>query len=129
MTTEVSDRGTGGATFAAVLMILGGGFGILQGFALIAKDDYYVQPDNYFIDTSGTTWGWILLLVGIVVLAAGFGVMSGAFWARWLGIIFVSIQAFGNFLFIPVVPFWALILILVDLWVIHSLFVHRREHI
>jgi hypothetical protein len=126
MSNDVSDRGTGGATFAAVLMILGGGFGILQGIALIAKDNYYVQPQDYFIDTSGSTWGWTLLIIGIVVVAAGFGVMSGAFWARWLGIIFVSIQAFGNFLFIPVVPFWALTLILVDLWVIHSLFVHRR---
>jgi hypothetical protein len=126
MSSNVSDRGTGGATFAAVLMFLGGGFGILQGIALIAKDNYYVQPRDYFIDTSGSTWGWCLLIIGIVVVAAGFGVLSGAFWARWLGIIFVGIQAFGNFLFIPVVPFWALTLILVDLWVIHSLFVHRR---
>jgi hypothetical protein len=107
-------------------MFIGGGFGILQGIALIAKKNYYVQPENYFIDTDGATWGWTLLIVGIIVVAAGFGVVSGAFWARWLGIIFVSIQAFGNFLFIPIVPFWALTLVAVDLWVIHSLFVHRR---
>ena len=50
-----------------------------------------------------------------------------AAWARWLGIIFVSIQALTNFLFIPVQPFWAITLILIDLWIIHSLFVHRRE--
>ena len=125
--SEVSSRGSGGATFAAVLMIIGGGFGILQGIALIAKDDFYVQPQGYFISTTGATWGWVLLLVGMIVLAAGFGVLSGAFWARWLGIIFVSIQAFGNFLFIPVQPWWSTILILVDLWIIHSLFVHRRE--
>jgi hypothetical protein len=65
--------------------------------------------------------------VGLIVLAAGFGVISGAAWARWLGIIFVSIQALTNFLFIPAQPFWAIILILIDLWIIHSLFVHRRE--
>jgi len=47
--------------------------------------------------------------------------------ARWLGIIFVSIQALTNFLFIPAQLFWAIILILIDLWIIYALFVHRRE--
>jgi hypothetical protein len=64
--------------------------------------------------------------VGLIVLAAGFRVISGAAWARWLGIIFVRIQALTNFLFIPAQPFWAIILILIDLLIIHSMFVHRR---
>jgi len=107
-------------------MILGGGFGLLEGISLIAKGTFYVQPDNYWITTSAATWGWWHLIVGLIVLAAGFGVMSGAAWARWLGIIVVSIQALTNFLFIPAQPFWAITLILIDLWIIHSLFVHRR---
>jgi hypothetical protein len=126
MSKVVSERGTGGATFAAILMILGGGFGLLEGISLIAQGTVYVQPDNYWITTSAATWGWWHLIVGLIVLAAGFGVMSGAAWARWLGIIFVSIQALTNFLFIPAQPFWAITLILIDLWIIHSLFVHRR---
>ena len=127
MTQEVSERGTGGATFAAVIMITAGFFGILQGIAYIAKGKYYVQPANYWINTGASTWGWWLLIVGLVVLATGFGVVSGAAWARWLAIIMVSVQAATNFLFIPVQPWWAITLILIDLWVIHSLFVHRRE--
>jgi hypothetical protein len=127
MTHEVSERGTGGAVFAATIMIIAGCFGVLQGIALIAKGTFYVQPANYWINTGASTWGWWLLIVGIVVLLAGFGVISGAAWARWLGIVIVSIQALTNFAFIPVQPFWAITLILVDFWVIHSLFVHRRE--
>lgn len=61
------------------------------------------------------------------MLAAGFGVFAGAGWARSLGIIFVSIQAVAYFLFIPYAPFWAIVLIVIDLWVIHSLAVHCRE--
>jgi hypothetical protein len=125
----VSDRGTGGAVFAATLMIIGGCFGIFQGIALIAKGSFYVQPTNYWINTSASTWGWVLLLIGLVVLAAGLGVISGAAWARWLGIVMVSIQALVNFLYIPVQPWWSVTVILVDLWIIHSLFVHRREYI
>ena len=83
---RVSERGTAGAVFAAVLMIIAGSFGTLQGIGLIAKGSYYVQPANYWIKTSGSTWGWVHLIVGVVVLLAGFGVLSGAAWARWLGI-------------------------------------------
>ena len=98
-----------------------------EGLALIVRGTFYVQPANYWISTGPAAWGWWHLIVGLIVLAAGFGVISGAAWARWLGIIFVSIQAVTNFLFIPVQPFWAITLIVIDLWIIHSLFVHRRE--
>ena len=125
----VSERGTRGATFAAVLMLIGGTFGIFQGLSLIVGGTYYVQPANYWITTGAATWGWAHLVFGLIVLAAGFGIISGAAWARWLGIIFVSIQALINFLFIPAQPFWAIALILIDLWIIHALFVHRRERV
>lgn len=126
MSQEVSERGTGGAFVAALYMIIAGSFCFLQGIALIAKGTFYVQPANYWVNTSASTWGWWLLIVGLIVIAAGFGVLSGAAWARWLGIIFVSIQALTNFVFIPVQPVWAVTLIALDIWVIHSLFVHRR---
>lgn len=126
MSDDVSTRGTGGAAFAAMIMIIAGVFGMFQGLAFIAKGTFYVQPENYWINTGASTWGWWLLIVGLIVFCAGLGVMSGAAWARWTGILIVSIQAVSNFLFIPVQPWWSLTLILVDFWVIHSLFVHRR---
>ena len=72
----VSERGTGGATFAAVVMIIGGTFGFFEGLSLIIGGTYYVQPANYWITTGGATWGWWHLIVGLIVLAAGFGVIS-----------------------------------------------------
>jgi hypothetical protein len=127
MSQVVSERGTGGATFAATVMVIGGVFGLLEGIALVARGTFYVQPANYWVSTGAATWGWAHIIISLVVLAAGFGVMSGAGWARWLGIIFVSIQALLNFLFIPVQPFWGITLIVIDVWIIHALFVHRRE--
>jgi hypothetical protein len=100
-TNEVSERGAGGAMFAAVIMIMAGLVGIFQGIGLIAKGTYFVQPANYWINTGASTWGWWLLIVGLVVLAAGFGMFSAAVWARWLGIDTVSVQAITNFLFHP----------------------------
>jgi hypothetical protein len=126
MYEPTGERGVGGAMFAAALMIIGGCFGALQGIALIVKGSFYVQPANYWISTNATAWGWWHLVVGAVVAVAGVCVVAAAGWARWLGIVLVGLQAITNFAFIPVQPFWAITVILIDLWIIHSLFVYRR---
>jgi hypothetical protein len=126
MSEEVSERGTGGAIFAGTLLIIGSALWILEGLADIVRGTSYIESANYWITTSASTWGWIHLIGGLIGLAAGFGIFSGAGWARWLGILIASVSVIVNFVFIPLAPFWALTLIFIDLWVIHSLFVHRR---
>jgi len=124
---QVSARGTGGAIFASVLMIIGGVMAALEGLAGIVKGTFYVVPTDYWVTVNAATWGWTHLIIGLVLLAAGVGVLTGVTWARWLGIAIVAVSAVVNFLFIPIVPFWAITLILIDLWIIHSLAVHKRE--
>jgi ABC-type uncharacterized transport system permease subunit len=126
MSEEVSERGTGGAIFAGTLLIIASSLWILEGLAGIVRGTSYIESANYWITTSASTWGWIHLVGGLIGLAAGFGIFSGAGWARWLGILIASVSVIVNFAFIPLAPFWALTLIFIDLWVIHSLFVHRR---
>lgn len=126
MSQEVSVRGTGGAVFAGILLIISGALWMVQGLAGIVKGTSYLENADYWITTSAGTWGWIHLVGGIIGLAAGFGVFSGAAWARWLGILIAMISVVVNFTFIPLAPWWALTIIFIDLWVIHSLFVHRR---
>jgi hypothetical protein len=124
---QVSDRGTGGALFASILMIIGGVMGAFQGIAGITKSTFFVVPADYWITVNTTAWGWTHLVVGLVLVAAGFGVMTGATWARWLGIAIVAVSAVVNFLFIPIQPFTSLALIAIDVWIIHSLAVPKRE--
>ena len=124
---QVSGRGTGGAVFAGVLMILGGVLWALEGLAGVIKGSYFVHPQNYYIDIDPTAWGWAHLILGVLVLLAGFGVISGAVWARTVGIVLVSLSVIVNFLFLPYQPFWAIIVILIDVWIIRSLIVHGRQ--
>lgn len=124
---KVSERGTGGVFLASVLMIIGGAMAVLMGVAGILKAAFYVIPANYWITFNSATWGWIFVGYGAVLLAAGLGVMTGAKWARWLGIAIMSVAAVVNFLFIPILPFMSLTAIAINLWVIHSLTVHVRE--
>jgi len=99
---------------------------MVDGFAGIVRGTSYIENKSYWITTSAATWGWIHLIGGIIGLAAGFGVFSGAAWARLLGILIACLSIVVNFAFIPFAPWWAITIILIDLWVIHSLFVHRR---
>jgi len=120
------EAGAGWVFFAALMLIIGGFFGAFQGLAAILKSGYYHVPPNYFISVDATGWGWFHLIVGLVVVLAGFALFRGAMWARILGIFIASVSAIVNFAFIPVYPFWAILIISVDLLVIWALAAHGR---
>jgi hypothetical protein len=112
---------TGGLFFAATVMVLAGILQIFQGIAGIAKDNIYVSTPNYTLRFDTTAWGWIHLIIGIVVAVTGFFVFTRAPWARFVGIGLVAVQAFSNFFFVPYYPFWAITLVAIDIFVIWAL--------
>ena len=123
-----SDVGAGWVLFAGIMMIVGGLFGFFEGLgALLKSGRFYANVStNYPYGTSVTTWGWVHLIVGAIVLLAGFYVMRGALWARIVGITLASLSALVNFFFIPFYPFWALAVITLDIFVIWALAAHGR---
>ena len=72
-----------------------------------------------------SSWGWVHIVIGLLVLLTGFAVLSGAAWARVVGIVLACFAVLANFLYIPYYPFWSILIIAVSLWVIHSLAVYR----
>ena len=74
-----------------------------------------------------TSWGWIHLLVGLVVAVAGLAVLGGRTWGRVVGITLAMLSALANFLFIPYYPFWALTVIVLDIFIIWALAAHGRD--
>ena len=111
-------------SFAAVIMIMAGVFQALAGLVAIFEDEFYVATANYLFRFDTTTWGWIHLVLGLAILATGFGVLSGRTWARVVGITLVVLSAMANFLFIPYYPFWSLLIIAFDVLVIWALAAH-----
>lgn len=111
-------------SFAAIMMILTGVFQALAGLVAIFENEFYVVTANYLFRFDATTWGWIHLLLGVVILAAGLGVLSGQTWARVVGITLAILSAMANFLFIPYYPFWSLLIIALDVLVIWALAGH-----
>ncbi len=118
---------TGFIVFAGVMMIVGGGFQTLTGLVAIFEDEFYVSTPNYLLQFDATSWGWIHLLLGLLVLFAGFAVLNGRVWGRTIGVILVALSAFANFAFIPYYPFWSILIIAVDIFVIWALTAHGRD--
>jgi hypothetical protein len=117
----------GFTVFAGVMMIMAGGFQALAGLVAVFENEFYATTRNYILQFDVTTWGWIHLLLGLVVLFAGFAVLSGQTWARVIGIILASVSALANFAFIPYYPVWSLVIIALDVFVIWALAAHGRD--
>jgi hypothetical protein len=113
--------------FAVIMMIMIGVFQALAGLVAILNNALYVATDTYPFGLNTPTWGWIDLIVGLLVAGAGWAVFSGRTWGRIVGIILAALSAVANFLFIPYYPFCAILIIVLDVFVIWALAVHGRE--
>ncbi|MFJ9648824.1 DUF7144 family membrane protein [Streptomyces sp. NPDC004244] len=112
---------SGMTTMAAALMIFGGAMAVFEGISAIATDSLFVSTRHYVFEFDLTGWGWIHLILGIVLVFAGFAVISGALWARYFGVAIAGLGAIANFLWLPYYPLWALVLIGVNILVIWAL--------
>ncbi|MFE6711542.1 hypothetical protein [Streptomyces sp. NPDC057695] len=112
---------SGGTLFAGVLMLVTGFMDVFQGIAGIAEDDVYTRVGDYVFKFDLTTWGWIHLVLGVVLAIAGYGVLKGAEWGRVAGIALASLNILFQFLFLPYQPWWALFSMAISVFVIWAL--------
>ena len=119
--SSLSGWAVGGITFAVVMMLMIGVFQIIAGLVAIIDDDFYVVTQNYTFDIDTSAWGWIHLLIGILLLLAGYGLYTGATWGAAVAIVMAVLAAVENFFFIPYYPFWSILVIALCVWVIWSL--------
>ena len=120
-TEEPSGWAVGLILFAGIIMIMAGTFQAFSGLVAILEDEFYVTTPNYLFQFDATSWGWIHLILGLVVAFAGAAVLAGRTWGRVVGITLALLSALANFLFIPYYPFWALLIIVLDIFVIWAL--------
>lgn len=127
---QTSGWAVGWTYFAAFMLIMLGIWHAIAGLAAILKDNVLVAGqlgDGYFLKLDSTQWGWIHLILGIVILLAGFALFTGAVWARTVGVIFAAISAIGVFAWLPYYPVWGVLFIVADVSVIWALTVHGRD--
>ena len=125
--TDYSSAAVGFTVFAAVLMIIGGIMQAMQGLVALVNDTFYVVGEEYLFQFDVTSWGWIHLLLGVVVGLAGFALLSGATWARAVAVVLASLGIVANFLWLPYYPLWSLVLIALDVFVIWAVTAHGQD--
>jgi hypothetical protein len=118
---RVSGWAVGGMTFAGAMLVLIGSFEFLDGLAAIINDELFRVPRGYAFDLDPTVWGWIHLILGVLLLVTGFGLFAARTWAGVTALFLAMVSALVNFFFIPYYPWWALLIIALDAWVIWSL--------
>jgi hypothetical protein len=118
---RMSSWAIAGITFAGVMMVMIGVFQGLAGLAAIVNDEFFVIGRNYTFDLDVSTWGWIHLLLGILVFLAGLALFRGRAWAGVVALVLAMLSAIANFFFIPYYPWWSLLIIALNVWVIWSL--------
>ena len=124
---EASGWAVGFILFAGIMLVMSGFFQAFSGLVALFQNEFYVATRNYLFQFDATSWGWIHLLVGLIVALAGFAVMAGRTWGRVVGITLAVLSALANFAFIPYYPFWALTVIALDIFVIWALTAHGRD--
>ncbi|CAO0834637.1 hypothetical protein SMICM17S_12788 [Streptomyces microflavus] len=112
---------------AGFLLLVDGVLGVIKGIAGIATNDVYAAVDDYVFKFNVTTWGWIHLILGVVLIFVGWGILKGATWARAVGIALVSLNLIANFMWLPYTPIWAVVTIAIDVFIIRALCTDRSK--
>jgi hypothetical protein len=114
--------------FAGTMLVLVGSFHAIQGLVALFRDDYYlVSPSGLVVNVDYTTWGWVHLLGGALVIAAGLGAIAGQTWARVVGVVVAAVSALVNVAFLAAYPIWSALMIALDVLVIWALMVHGDD--
>ncbi|MET8654197.1 DUF7144 family membrane protein [Nocardia aurea] len=117
-----------GTTFAAAILLLTVSvLAVLHGISALAEDDLFVTGPEYTYRFDLTTWGWIVLVLGILGVLIAFGMFAGAVWARVAAIVIAALSIVANFLWLPYYPWWSVVVIAVDIVVIWAVATWRAD--
>ncbi len=115
--------GYGWVVFAGTMLMLVGILNIIYGIAAIDDSTFFVNDAKYVISDLNT-WGWVVLITGVLQMLTGFGVWARNTLATWAGILFACLNAIGVLLMLPAFPLLSLMLFAVDVLIVYGLAVH-----
>ena len=120
-------RGAGRVVFAATLLIILGVLNIIYGIGALDDANIFVS-DTRFILSDLNTLGWVLILLGLLQLTAGYSLMSGNTYGRVLGIAAGTIGAVGALLSVSgEFPWWSLAMFALCIYVVHGIIVFGKD--
>ena len=123
---DISKGAVGWITFAGFMMVIGGGFAMLEGLGMVLHAGNFPGKD-VILQQNGKTWGWFHIIVGAVLLLSGLALFSGNVLARTVGVIAATVSALGAFATVQFQPVWNTAIIAVCIAIIWALTTHGRD--
>jgi len=120
------DRGYGWVVFAGVLLLMLGTLNFIEGLAAIGNAHFFVANTHY-IAGSLNTWGWVVLCIGVLQWAIGFGVFIKNQLSRWAGVVVLCANAIAQLLMMPAYPWWSLCIFALDVLAIYGLIAYGKR--
>jgi hypothetical protein len=121
---EMSSKSMAGwIGFAGILMLVIGALDFFEGLIALIRDNYYAITGSGFLVVDLTTWGWIMVFWGAILVLVGLGLLAGQSWARWVSIFFVILNIFAQLGFVggSAYPLWALTILVLNIIVLYAL--------
>ncbi len=128
----MESSGQGWRDFAGIMIVIVGTLNVINGLVALANSAYLnnVENDrmvNLPITDDIRVWGWVVLIIGVLLILAGAAIFSGQTWGRVVGIVFAGGNILVQFTWIQALPFWSFTLIVIDILIIYALVVHGRD--
>ncbi len=108
------------------MLIIVGVMNIFDGLVAITQSAYVRADTGGVLPVTNDVkvWGWIALIIGVIIVLAAFGVLAGATWARAVGILVAGINLVFQFAYVDHSPFWSFSMIIIDILIIYGLAAH-----
>jgi hypothetical protein len=113
-------EGEGWVAFAGIMIAIVGVLNFIYGIAAISNSHFYAREVTYIISDLNT-WGWVIMITGVIQFCAAIAIFGHVEWGRWIGILTASVNAIIQLIFIPAYPFGSLALFALDILIIYGL--------
>jgi hypothetical protein len=115
--------------FASIMLTIIGAINFFEGLIAVIRDQYYVVHGDQLVVFDTTTWGWLMMIFGILLFLVGLGLASKQGWARWTAVILVAVNLLANLGWLGNTgyPLWTLTLVALEFAVLYALTVRWSE--
>ena len=122
----MENDGAGWKLFAGIMILIVGTMNVFDGLVGITQVNYIKRytGGELPITNNVKTWSWVVLIIGAVMILAGFLIFAGNMFGRVVGIIVASLNALVQLAYLNHNTFWSLTMIFIDILVIYGLAAH-----